>query len=43
MLPSPIRISLAAAVTTTVQISVLALVGVTLLDTHVVRLVKVVR
>ena len=33
----------AAAVTLPVQISVLALVGVTLLDTHVVRLVKVVR
>ena len=32
-----------AAVTLPVQISVLALVGVTLLDTHVVRLVKVVR
>ena len=31
------------AVTLPVQISVLALVGVTLLDTHVVRLVKVVR
>ena len=33
----------AAAVTLPVQISVLTLVGVTLLDTHVVRLVKVVR
>ena len=42
-MPSSIRISQAAAVTTPVQISVLALVGVTLLDTHVVRLVKVVR